>query len=82
MQWKQCPLPGQFDLAPTSLRCQKPVHKTPDIPIQFDVRAMTIGDLETLLEDKYTQLDAIPTYKSQRETEESSDQLDFTDDNE
>lgn len=69
-------------LPPTCFRCQKPGHKSPECPLRFDVRTLTIQDLEKLLESKYAELDAVPTDESPREVEETSNKPDFTNDDE
>jgi hypothetical protein len=69
-------------LPPTCYRCKKPGHKSPECPLQFDVRTLTIEDLETLLADKYAKLDVVPLDESLEEPEENSVQLDFAKDDE
>ena len=64
-------------LPPTCYRCKKPGHKSPECPLRFDVRTLTIEDLESLLADKYARLDVAPMDESPEESEENSVQLDF-----
>jgi hypothetical protein len=69
-------------LPPTCYRCKKPGHKSPECPLRFDVRTLTIEDLESLLEDKYAKLDVVPTDDSLTEPEEVSEKPDFVKDDE
>jgi len=39
-------------------RCGKAGHKAPDCPTQFDIRELSIDDLQTYLEDRFVELDA------------------------
>ena len=42
-------------------RCGKPGHLSKECPDRFDVRTLSIDELQTLLEDKLVQLDvAVP----------------------
>ena len=48
--------------APTPLSCYcygKPGHKIPDCPLQFDIRALTIGELEAELEARLAEQDVV-----------------------
>jgi hypothetical protein len=69
-------------LPPTCYRCKKPGHKSPECPLRFDVRTLTIEDLETLLADKYAKLDAVPADEPLDEPEENLIQPDFAKDDE
>jgi len=63
-------------------RCKKPGHKSPDCPLRFDVRTFTIQDLESELAERMAQLDVVPVEDSPAEPEESSEKLDFAQDDE
>ena len=39
-------------------RCGKAGHKAPDCPIRFDIRELSIDDLQTYLKDRLAELDA------------------------
>ena len=39
-------------------RCGKAGHKAPDCPTRFDIRELSIDDLQTYLEDHLVELDA------------------------
>ena len=39
-------------------QCGKAGHKAPDCPTQFNIRELTIDDLQTYLEDHLAELDA------------------------
>jgi len=39
-------------------RCGKAGHKAPDCPTQFNIRELSIDDLQTYLEDRLAELDA------------------------
>ena len=38
-------------------RCGKPGHGTRDCPTQFDIRALSVNELQTYLEDRLAELD-------------------------
>jgi len=38
-------------------RCGKAGHKAPDCPTRFDIRELSIDDLQTYLEDRLAELD-------------------------
>jgi len=42
----------------SSYRCRKAGHKAPDCPTQFDIRELSMDDLQTYLEDRLAELDA------------------------
>jgi len=50
--WKTQPLPF------SCYQCRKAGHKTPDCPTRFDIRELSIDDLQTYLEDRLVELDA------------------------
>jgi hypothetical protein len=59
----------------TCFRCGRIGHKATDCPIRFDVRALSVDELQTILEDRLAELDVVP-----RETEEETEQKeDFPD---
>jgi len=39
-------------------QCGKVGHKAPDCPTRFDIRELSIDDLQTYLEDRLAELDA------------------------
>ena len=41
-------------------RCGQPGHKAPDCNLRFDVRALTVDELQTILEDRLAELDVAP----------------------
>ena len=45
---------------PSCYCCGKPGHKVPDCPLCFDVRALTIAELEAELEARFAKQDAVP----------------------
>ncbi len=64
---------------------KKSSHKSTECPLRFDVRTLTIKDLESLLEAKYAQLDKVVENDPLEETEEMEEKLilqDFTQDDE
>jgi hypothetical protein len=63
-------------------RCGKPGHKTPECDLRFDVRALTIDELQGYLEDRLAKLDVAPSEEEVEEEEEKSDQQDFAPRNE
>lgn len=69
-------------LPPTCYRCKKPGHKSPECPSRFDVRTLTIEDLESLLAEKYAKMDVVPRNESPEEPEEDLVQPDFAKDDE
>ena len=65
---------------PTPLSCYccgKPGHKIPDCPLQFDTRALTIGELEAKLEARLAKWDAVSMEDYPSTTEEEISVADF-----
>jgi hypothetical protein len=52
----------------TCFRCGKIGHKVPDCPLRFDVRALSVDELQTILEDRLAELDV-----ASGETEEEAE---------
>lgn len=66
----------------TCYRCGEPGHKAPDCKLRFDVRALSVNELQTYLEDKMTALDATPEQEEVDVEEEKVVQQDFVKSNE
>lgn len=58
-------------------RCGKPGHLGRECPDRFDVRSLSIDELQVILEDRFAQLDVAPTEPSDPIQEESTSQEDF-----
>jgi hypothetical protein len=65
--------------AAACFRCGKPGHFGRDCPDRFDVRALTVDELQSLLEDRLARLDVA---QSEPIDEEPARQEDFQEDNE
>ena len=63
-------------------RCGKPGHKVPDCPLRFDIRALTIGELEAELEARLAKQDIVPAEDCPSIAEEEVLIADFPQDNE
>ena len=62
-------------------RCGKPGHFGRDCPDRFDVRTLSVDELQQLLEDRLARLDAAPPVPTTPAPEEST-QEDFPKDDE
>ena len=76
------PVPMDVDAArkkaanpPTCFRCGKTGHKSPDCDLRSDVRALTVDELQTYLEDRLAELDVATEEKT--EPEETPEVQDF-----
>ena len=83
------PVPMEVDMtqrkAPTPLscyRCGKPGHKVPDCPLRFDIRALTIGELEAELEARLAKQDVVSIEDCPSIMEEEIPVANFLQDNE
>ena len=45
----------------TCYRCGQPGHKSTDCDLRFDIRALSVDELQSYLEDRLAELDAVPT---------------------
>ena len=82
------PVPMEVDMTqgkvPTSLSCYccgKPRHKVPDCPLRFDIRALTIGELEAELEARLAKQDVVSMEDCPSIMEEEIPVADFPQDN-
>jgi predicted ATPase with chaperone activity len=68
----------------TCFRCGNLGHKAPDCHLQFDVRALSVDELQTILEDRLAELDVVPreTEEETEKKESSSETQDFVHRNE
>ena len=51
----------------TCFRCGKIGHKVPECPLRFDVRALSVDELQTILEDRMAELDVAPAEEPEKE---------------
>ena len=82
------PVPMEVDMTqrkmPTPLSCYhcgKPGHKVPDCPLRFDIRALTIGELEAELEARLAKQDVVSIEDCPSIVEEEIPVADFPQDN-
>jgi len=68
--------------ASTCFRCGKPGHFGRDCPDRFDVRALSVDELQTILEDRLAQLDVVSANPVDPAGEEPTEQEDFLSSNE
>ena len=65
----------------TCYRCGKPGHKSSECNLRFDIRALSVDELQTYLEDRLAGLDAVTEKMEEKEVAEKSEQ-DFAPHNE
>src|SRR5271156_1527931 len=61
----------------TCYRCGKPGHKYSECNLHFDIRTLSVEELETYLEDRLAKLDAVPEEKEIVPEEKKVDLQDF-----
>jgi hypothetical protein len=66
----------------TCYRCGEPGHKAPDCKLRFDVRALSVDELQAYLEDRMTALDVVPEQEEVAVEEEKVLPQDFVKSNE
>ena len=66
----------------TCYHCGEPGHKAPDCKLRFDVRALSVEELQTYLEDRMTALDVVPEQVDVVAEEEKVVRQDFVESNE
>jgi hypothetical protein len=63
-------------------RCGKSGHFSKDCPDRFDVRMLSVDELQSMLEDRLARLDVAHTEPASPVKEDSPDQEDFQKDDE
>jgi len=58
----------------TCYRCGKPGHKSSECNLRFDIRALSVDELQTYLEDRLAGLDAVTERTEEKEVTEKSEQ--------
>ena len=58
-------------------RCKKPGHFSRDCPDRYDIRAMTLDEIQEILEDRLAQLDIVAEDLPQTQVEASTSEEGF-----
>jgi hypothetical protein len=66
----------------TCYRCNKSGHKAPDCPLRFDIRALSIDDLQAELSERLAKLDVVSEEDCPSVSDEKISESDFLQDNE
>src|SRR5271163_2412230 len=67
--WKKASLPI------TCYRCGKPGHKSCECNLRFDIRALSLDELQTYLEDRLAGLDAVPEETEEKEWRKNQNRM-------